>query len=99
MSMFQLTALFFAGVTVASAVVRAAYWMYDKEEEPEGSRRRFRFVRIGAYFDLDLKSGTRPVVVCQKVTRFHYVPLSGPQKGDRVRASGDLPVYNVEDVP
>ena len=59
-------------------------------------QRRFRSLKIGTYFVLD---ESRSPVVCRKTSRFYYTPLSGPQSGTRVRASSNLPVFNVENLP
>lgn len=94
MTMFYLVSLFLAGTVIALVLFGLAYWLYDKA--PSGSR-RFGSVRVGSYFTL--RPSGNSAVVCQKVSRSRYTPLSGPGKRDRVRASRDLPVYNVEDAP
>ena len=92
MTMF--VSLFLAGTVIAVVLFGLAYWLYDRA--PKGSR-RFGSVRVGSYFTL--RASGNSAVVCQKVSRSRYTPLIGPEKRDRIPASGDMPVYNVEDVP
>ena len=92
MTMF--VSLFLAGTVIALVLFGLADWLYDRA--PKGSR-RFASVRVGSYFTL--RASGNSAVLCQKVSRSRYTRLSGPGKRDRVRASRDLPVYNVEDAP
>jgi hypothetical protein len=79
------------GFVVALMLIGLAYWLIERVKAP----RRFRRVRVGAYFDL---SNEKNPIVCKKVGRNHYIPSSGPERGTRVRASSNLLVFNVEDL-
>jgi hypothetical protein len=90
--MLYLVSMVLIATVIGLALLGLAYWLYDRA--PTGSR-RFGSVRVGSYFTL--RASGNSIVVCRKVSRSRYTPLSGPGKRDRVRASRDLPVYNVED--
>jgi hypothetical protein len=76
----------------ALVLIGLAYWLNQRAKGP----RRFRSVRIGGRFDL---TNERCPIVCRKVDRNHCIPLSGPERGIRVRVSSNLLVFNVEDPP
>ena len=92
MSLFHLFLTMCIVLVAALALMGLAYWLIERAKAP----RRFRSVRIGAYFDL---SNEKNPIVCRKVDRNHCIPLSGPERGIRVRVSSNLLVFNVEDPP
>jgi hypothetical protein len=92
MSLFHSVLTMGIVLVAALVLIELAYWLIERAKAP----RRFRSVRIGGRFDL---SNERNPVVCRKTSRFHYTPLSGPERGIRVRASSNLLVFNVEDPP
>lgn len=92
MTAVQLVALFFAGLGVASVIIALAYWLF--ENGPKGSK-QFRSVRVGSYFTRS-DSESSGTIVSQKTGKRYYTPLSGRDKHDKLRASGDMPCFNVE---
>ena len=92
MSLFPLVLTILIILVSALVLIGLVHWLIKRAKAP----RRFRRVRIGAYFDL---SDEKNPVVCRKVGRNHCIPLSGPERGIRVRVSSNLLVFNVEDPP
>jgi hypothetical protein len=92
MSLLPLVLTILIILVAALVLIGLAYWLIKRAKAP----RRFRRVRIGAYFDL---SDEKNPIVCRKVGRNHCIPLSGPERGIRVRVSSNLLVFNVEDPP
>ena len=92
MSLPHLVLTMWIVLVAALVLIGLACWLIKIAKAP----RRFRNVRIGGHFDL---SNERNPVVCRKVDRSHCIPLSGPERGIRVRVSSNLLVFNVEDPP
>jgi hypothetical protein len=91
-SLFPLVLTIWIILVAALVLIGLAYWLIQRVRAP----RRFRSVPIGGRFDL---SNERNPIVCRKVDRNHCIPLSGPERGIRVRVSSNLLVFNVEDPP
>jgi hypothetical protein len=91
-SLFPLVLTMWIILVAALVLIGLAYWLIQRANAP----RRFRSVPIGGRFDL---SNERCPIVCRKVDQNHCIPLSGPERGIRVRVSSNLLVFNVEDPP
>ena len=90
MSLFNYVLGFWIALAIVIGLIGVASWLGSRAKRP----RRFRSVRTGSYFALN--KGNNPIV-CEKVSRYYFKALSGPGKGDKVRASGGMSVYNVEE--
>jgi hypothetical protein len=90
MSIFNYILAMWITLAIGIGLIGAAPWLGSRAKGPW----HFRSVRSGSYFALN--DGNRPIV-CQKVSRYYFMALSGPGKGDKVRASGGMSVYDVEE--